>query len=140
MFALLAGFGSSDDDAPDRPPLTLKLSHSHGPSRKHSRYSLFSLKKHQIFSFFVQKTNKTLILFLLPVDDGSDWSTLTAESGEDTFWPVATETEDCEVVRCVCEVDEENDFMIQVTTRTVHKKSSSGFNFHKSCVKTLTNF
>lgn len=25
------------------------------------------------------------------------------------------ETEECEVVRCVCEVDEENDFMIQVT-------------------------
>nr|XP_057940319.1 PHD finger protein 20-like isoform X2 [Doryrhamphus excisus] len=47
-------------------------------------------------------------------DDGSDWSTLTAESGEDTpFWSVAMETEDCEVVRCVCEVDEENDFMIQ---------------------------
>ncbi|XP_067449652.1 PHD finger protein 20-like isoform X1 [Thunnus thynnus] len=47
-------------------------------------------------------------------DDGSDWSTLTAESGEDTSsWPVATETEECEVVRCVCEVDEENDFMIQ---------------------------
>ncbi|XP_007574494.1 PHD finger protein 20-like isoform X2 [Poecilia formosa] len=71
-----SGFGSSDDDTPDRPPLTLKLSHSH-------------------------------------VDDGSDWSTLTAESGEDTPWPVAMETEDCEVVRCVCEVDEENDFMIQ---------------------------
>lgn len=47
------------------------------------------------------------------VDDGSDWSTLTAESGEDTSWPVAMETDDCEVVRCVCEVDEENDFMIQ---------------------------
>ncbi|XP_013884837.1 PHD finger protein 20 [Austrofundulus limnaeus] len=48
------------------------------------------------------------------VDDGSDWSTLTAESGEDTpSWPVAMETEECEVVRCVCEVDEENDFMIQ---------------------------
>uniref|UniRef100_A0A665U5V4 C2H2-type domain-containing protein n=1 Tax=Echeneis naucrates TaxID=173247 RepID=A0A665U5V4_ECHNA len=47
-------------------------------------------------------------------DDGSDWSTLTAESGEDTSsWPVAMEMEDCEVVRCVCEVDEENDFMIQ---------------------------
>ncbi|XP_063748372.1 PHD finger protein 20-like isoform X2 [Eleginops maclovinus] len=47
-------------------------------------------------------------------DDGSDWSTLTAESGEDTSsWPVAMETEECEVVRCVCEVDEENDFMIQ---------------------------
>ncbi|CAN9515604.1 unnamed protein product [Ophioblennius macclurei] len=47
-------------------------------------------------------------------DDGSDWSTLTAESGEDTpSWQVAMEMEDCEVVRCVCEVDEENDFMIQ---------------------------
>ncbi|KAM9751756.1 LOW QUALITY PROTEIN: PHD finger protein 20-like [Menidia menidia] len=46
------------------------------------------------------------------VDEGSDWSTLTAESGEDTPpWPVAMETE--ELVRCVCEVDEENDFMIQ---------------------------
>lgn len=53
---------------------------------------------------------------LLPVDDGSDWSTLTAESGEETSsWPVAMETEECEVVRCVCEVDEENDFMIQVS-------------------------
>lgn len=49
------------------------------------------------------------------MDDGSDWSTLTAESGEDTPpWPVGMETEECEVVRCVCEVDEENDFMIQV--------------------------
>ncbi|XP_038578910.1 LOW QUALITY PROTEIN: PHD finger protein 20-like [Micropterus salmoides] len=47
-------------------------------------------------------------------DDGSDWSTLTAESGEDTpSWPLAMDTEECEVVRCVCEVDEENDFMIQ---------------------------
>ncbi|XP_035998868.1 PHD finger protein 20 isoform X1 [Fundulus heteroclitus] len=71
-----AGFGSSDDETPDRPPLTLKLAHSQ-------------------------------------VDDGSDWSTLTAESGEDTPWPLAMETDDCEVVRCVCEVDEENDFMIQ---------------------------
>ncbi|XP_078806249.1 PHD finger protein 20 isoform X2 [Oryzias latipes] len=73
----LPGYGSSDDDCTDRPPITLKLSH-------------------------------TL------VDEGSDWSTLTAESGEDTpFWPASMETDDCEVVRCVCEVDEENDFMIQ---------------------------
>ncbi|MEQ2250909.1 hypothetical protein ILYODFUR_005791 [Ilyodon furcidens] len=71
-----AGFGSSEDEPPDRPPITLKLSHSHA-------------------------------------DDGSDWSTLTAESGEDTSWPVAMDTDDGEVVRCVCEVDEENDFMIQ---------------------------
>ncbi|KAM3872271.1 PHD finger protein 20-like [Diretmus argenteus] len=49
-----------------------------------------------------------------PADDGSDWSTLTAESEEDTYtWPVAMDTEEGEVVRCVCEVDEENDFMIQ---------------------------
>ncbi|XP_026224110.1 PHD finger protein 20-like isoform X2 [Anabas testudineus] len=48
-----------------------------------------------------------------PVDDGSDWSTLTAESGEDQSWPIAMEMEECEVVRCVCEVEEENDFMIQ---------------------------
>ncbi|XP_057681109.1 PHD finger protein 20-like isoform X2 [Corythoichthys intestinalis] len=48
------------------------------------------------------------------LDDGSDWSTLTAESGEDApFWSFTTGTEDYEVVRCVCEVDEENDFMIQ---------------------------
>ncbi|CAL8324611.1 unnamed protein product [Merluccius merluccius] len=48
------------------------------------------------------------------VDEGSDWSTLTAESGEDSSsWPVTMEMEDCEVVRCVCEVEEENDFMIQ---------------------------
>ncbi|XP_056130589.1 PHD finger protein 20-like [Lampris incognitus] len=47
-------------------------------------------------------------------DEGSDWSTVTAESEEDmAYWPLSTETEDCEVVRCVCEVDEENDFMIQ---------------------------
>ncbi|XP_059914925.1 PHD finger protein 20-like isoform X2 [Gadus macrocephalus] len=47
-------------------------------------------------------------------DEGSDWSTLTAESGEDSSpWPVTMEMEDCEVVRCVCEVEEENDFMIQ---------------------------
>lgn len=46
-------------------------------------------------------------------EEGSDWSTLTAESGEDTItWPVSAETES-DVVRCVCEVDEENDFMIQ---------------------------
>ncbi|KAJ3585895.1 hypothetical protein NHX12_012303 [Muraenolepis orangiensis] len=48
------------------------------------------------------------------VDEGSDWSTLTAESGEDSPpWPVTMEMEDCELVRCVCEVEEENDFMIQ---------------------------
>lgn len=57
-------------------------------------------------------------LMSLSVDDGSDWSTLTAESGEDTpSWPFTMETEECEVVRCVCEVDEENDFMIQVKHR-----------------------
>lgn len=50
------------------------------------------------------------------MDDGSDWSTLTAESGEDApCWSMAAAgAEDSEVVRCVCEVDEENDFMIQV--------------------------
>ncbi|XP_068187773.1 PHD finger protein 20-like isoform X2 [Antennarius striatus] len=79
----VSGFGSSDDENPDQPPITLKLSTEH-----HST--------------------------LTQVDDGSDWSTLTAESGEDTSsWPVAMDAEDCEVVRCVCEVDEENDFMIQ---------------------------
>ncbi|KAK1897875.1 PHD finger protein 20-like protein 1 [Dissostichus eleginoides] len=35
------------------------------------------------------------------------------ERGGHFSWPVAMETEECEVVRCVCEVDEENDFMIQ---------------------------
>ncbi|CAJ1084318.1 PHD finger protein 20-like isoform X2 [Xyrichtys novacula] len=78
-----SGLGSSDDEGSDRPPLTLKL----------------STELHNIHSH---------------VDDGSDWSTLTAESGEDTpSWPVSMDTEECEVVRCVCEVDEENDFMIQ---------------------------
>ncbi|XP_037552842.1 uncharacterized protein LOC119429244, partial [Nematolebias whitei] len=73
----LPGFGSSEEEISDRPPITLKLSHTH-------------------------------------VDEGSDWSTLTAESGEDTPpWHVAMETDECEEVRCVCEVDEENDFMIQ---------------------------
>ncbi|XP_023148713.2 PHD finger protein 20-like [Amphiprion ocellaris] len=77
------GLGSSDDENSDRPPITLKLTTGH-PSTQ------------------------------TQIDDGSDWSTLTAESGEDTpSWPVAMETEECEVVRCVCEVDEENDFMIQ---------------------------
>ncbi|XP_030588685.1 PHD finger protein 20-like isoform X2 [Archocentrus centrarchus] len=77
------GFCSSDDENSDRPPITLKLSTEHHDAH-------------------------------VQADDGSDWSTLTAESGEDTpSWPVGTETEDCEVVRCVCEVDEENDFMIQ---------------------------
>ncbi|KAM9342752.1 PHD finger protein 20-like isoform 2-T2 [Pholidichthys leucotaenia] len=80
----LPGFGSSDDDDnSDTPQITLRL-----PSRHHNTD--------------------------MQVDDGSDWSTLTAESGEDTTsWPAAMETEDCEVVKCVCEVDEENDFMIQ---------------------------
>ncbi|XP_006806368.1 PHD finger protein 20-like [Neolamprologus brichardi] len=79
------GFCSSDDESSDRPPITLKLSTEH-----HNTH--------------------------MQADDGSDWSTLTAESGEDTpSWPVGTETEECEVVRCVCEVDEENDFMIQLT-------------------------
>ncbi|XP_049438126.1 PHD finger protein 20-like isoform X2 [Epinephelus fuscoguttatus] len=79
-----SGLGSSDDENLDRPPITLKLSTGHQ-------------------SIHTQAD-----------DDGSDWSTLTAESGEDTpSWPVAMETEECEVVRCVCEVDEENDFMIQ---------------------------
>ncbi|XP_008281432.1 PHD finger protein 20-like isoform X2 [Stegastes partitus] len=77
------GLGSSDDENSDRPPITLKLTSGHNST--HTQ-----------------------------LDDGSDWSTLTAESGEDTpSWPVAMETEECEVVRCVCEVDEENDFMIQ---------------------------
>ncbi|XP_034551038.1 PHD finger protein 20-like isoform X1 [Notolabrus celidotus] len=79
----LSGLGSSDDESSDRPPITLKLSSD-----------LHDVDTH--------------------VDDGSDWSTLTAESGEDTpSWPVSMDTEECEVVRCVCEVDEENDFMIQ---------------------------
>ncbi|KAI3357890.1 hypothetical protein L3Q82_016272, partial [Scortum barcoo] len=78
-----SGLGSSDDENSDRPPITLKLSTDHHTMHTH-------------------------------VDDGSDWSTLTAESGEDTpSWPLSMETDDCEVVRCVCEVDEENDFMIQ---------------------------
>ncbi|XP_060931201.1 PHD finger protein 20-like [Limanda limanda] len=78
-----SGLGSSDDENTDRPALTLKLA--------------------------TAQTNTPP-----PVDEGSDWSTLTAESGEDTpSWPVAMETDECEVVRCVCEVDEENDFMIQ---------------------------
>ncbi|KAG7220379.1 hypothetical protein INR49_018217, partial [Caranx melampygus] len=73
----------SDDENSDRPPITLKLTTGHQDSQTQ-------------------------------VDDGSDWSTLTAESGDDTpSWPVSMETEECEVVRCVCEVDEENDFMIQ---------------------------
>ena len=64
-------------------------------------------------------------LVSLSADEGSDWSTLTAESGEDTpSWPVAMETEECEVVRCVCEVDEENDFMIQV----IHTQRNRDFN------------
>uniref|UniRef100_UPI0037E727CD PHD finger protein 20-like n=1 Tax=Semicossyphus pulcher TaxID=241346 RepID=UPI0037E727CD len=78
-----SGLGSSDDENSDRPPITLKLSSENPITHTH-------------------------------VEDGSDWSTLTAESGEDTpFWPVSMDTEECEVVRCVCEVDEENDFMIQ---------------------------
>ncbi|XP_040927408.1 PHD finger protein 20-like isoform X5 [Betta splendens] len=77
-----SGLCSSDDENSDRPAITLKLSSRHGSTGTQA------------------------------VDDGSDWSTLTAESGEDC-WPVAMELEDCEVVRCVCEVDEENDFMIQ---------------------------
>ncbi|KAM9856192.1 PHD finger protein 20-like isoform 2-T2 [Aulostomus maculatus] len=78
-----SGLGSSDDENSDRPPLTLKFSGEHTLPHTH-------------------------------VDDGSDWSTLTAESGEDTLpWSLGMEAEECEVVRCVCEVDEENDFMIQ---------------------------
>uniref|UniRef100_A0A667XQD9 C2H2-type domain-containing protein n=3 Tax=Myripristis murdjan TaxID=586833 RepID=A0A667XQD9_9TELE len=79
---------SSDDENSDRPPITLKLSARHYSTHTHAPPP--------------------------PVDEGSDWSTLTAESEEDpSFWSVAMETEECEVVRCVCEVDEENDFMIQ---------------------------
>ncbi|XP_053705016.1 PHD finger protein 20-like isoform X3 [Synchiropus splendidus] len=79
-----SGLCSSDDELLDHPRIMLKLSPEH-PN-----------------------------IFTQAADDGSDWSTLTAESGEDTTsWPVAMETEECEVVRCVCEVDEENDFMIQ---------------------------
>ncbi|XP_029282382.1 PHD finger protein 20-like isoform X2 [Cottoperca gobio] len=78
-----SGLCSSDDENSDRPQISVKLSPEH--ENTHTQ-----------------------------ADDGSDWSTLTAESGEDTSsWPVAMETEECEVVRCVCEVDEENDFMIQ---------------------------
>ncbi|XP_075882924.1 PHD finger protein 20-like isoform X2 [Nelusetta ayraudi] len=78
-----SGFGSSDDEMSISPPLSPKVS-----AHQHSTAA--------------------------PVDDGSDWSTLTAESGEDTHsWSFAMETEECEVVRCVCEAEEENDFMIQ---------------------------
>ncbi|KAK5895216.1 hypothetical protein CesoFtcFv8_011829 [Champsocephalus esox] len=77
------GHGSSDEENSDRSRIAVKLS----SEQEHTH---------------------------IQADDGSDWSTLTAESGEDTSsWPVAMETEECEVVRCVCEVDEENDFMIQ---------------------------
>ncbi|XP_060889930.1 PHD finger protein 20-like [Labrus mixtus] len=78
-----SGLVSSDDELSDQQPLTLKLN-----------TELHNMDTH--------------------ADDGSDWSTLTAESGEDTpSWPVAMDTDECEMVRCVCEVDEENDFMIQ---------------------------
>ncbi|XP_033981488.1 PHD finger protein 20-like isoform X2 [Trematomus bernacchii] len=77
------GHGSSDEENSDRSRIAVKLS----SEQEHTHTQ---------------------------ADDGSDWTTLTAESGEDTSsWPVAMETEECEVVRCVCEVDEENDFMIQ---------------------------
>ncbi|KAM7410754.1 hypothetical protein PAMA_020949 [Pampus argenteus] len=78
-----SGLGSSDDENSDQPEITEKLPNTHQSAHTQA-------------------------------DDGSDWSTLTAESGDDTTsWPVTMETEECEVVRCVCEVDEENDFMIQ---------------------------
>ncbi|XP_075993531.1 PHD finger protein 20-like [Genypterus blacodes] len=80
-----SGRCSSDEEKSDGPHPLLRLSTGHQDTHAHTQ-----------------------------ADDGSDWSTLTAESGEDTPpWPITMETEECEVVRCVCEVDEENDFMIQ---------------------------
>ncbi|XP_029363289.1 PHD finger protein 20-like [Echeneis naucrates] len=80
---LETGFGSSDDESSDRPPITLKL-----PAAQPNTHT--------------------------QADDGSDWSTLTAESGRTRLlglllWRWRT----VRCVRCVCEVDEENDFMIQ---------------------------
>ncbi|XP_075957944.1 PHD finger protein 20-like isoform X3 [Anarhichas minor] len=94
-----SGLCSSDDENSDRPPISPKLSSGHEHTHTHEHTHQHT---HQHTHEHTQ------------VDDGSDWSTLTAESGEDTpSWPDAMETEECEVVRCVCEVDEENDFMIQ---------------------------
>lgn len=105
----LAGLGSSDDENSDVPPITVKLSSEHH-TQGGSTHITNTHSEHR----FLGHVSLTSAL-LGSVDDGSDWSTLTAESGEDTpSWPVAMETEESEVVRCVCEVDEENDFMIQV--------------------------
>lgn len=126
----MSGLCSSDDEDSDRPPITLKLSQTQGESS--------STNAATAVTETVVLQQKRLYV-LLSVDDGSDWSTLTAESGEDTpTWPVTTETDECEVVRCVCEVDEENDFMIQV--KHIYSHTYTVFLKKKACVGTKLLF
>ena len=63
------------------------------------------------------------MFFTVLSEEGSDWSTASAEWSEEEELDVTTPTsrqsaavatEDCDTVRCVCEVEEEDDFMIQV--------------------------
>lgn len=121
VFFFFTGLCSSDDEISERPLLTLKPSElQNTPSQGGKAHA------------YMRKQPSTVPLWahcVWPsVDDGSDWSTLTAESGEDTPpFPVGMETEESEVVRCVCEVDEENDFMIQVINPFIFSRAMKIF-------------
>lgn len=113
-----SGLGSSDDENSDKPLITHQsaerdITHAQGGNTHASQMR-------RSYSYLRENADQRQLVSL-SADDGSDWSTLTAESGEDTpSWPLAMDTEECEVVRCVCEVDEENDFMIQVRRTNTH--------------------
>lgn len=134
LSVFFSGVCSSDDEISEKPLLTLKPSELHSkPSQSGNAHTYTRTQASTVF-LWTQ-------CVLSSVDDGSDWSTLTAESGEDTPpWPVGMETEECEVVRCVCEVDEENDFMIQVmhsftvSRATKIRKKNQTFCFSCTCV------
>lgn len=76
--------------------------------------------------FVFQPFSSSLVFCAAGEDSGSDWSTDSplwseeeSETGLDLNTPfseqgVETVGHDSEIVRCVCEVQEENDFMIQV--------------------------
>lgn len=87
---------------------------------------------------------------LVPVDEDSisDWSTDSCGWSDDDFDmdldvttpPLSTDsgavdTNDQEIVRCICEVEEENDFMIQVSWLFLYLQMFAHFKAHGLAVK-----
>ncbi|XP_051913751.1 PHD finger protein 20-like isoform X2 [Hippocampus zosterae] len=129
-YDVASGACQRDDGEPPGTTLTeVKRDKSHQDKKERKNFLRVKLKKKKkkkkkkkISQSVCSSDNDDLAAFKFgeehpgahALDDGSDWSTLTAESGEDApSWSPAAGADDSEVVRCVCEVDEENDFMIQ---------------------------